>query len=617
MGGSGEFNLFDPSSYDEFSLSDVLGFGLDIFADPVDVPMFKTVANAADAGKTTKTVLAPFEKGGKSTLEAGVGLLAKGAKGTVKLGDKGIEKALSKIDNKNVKAYQDAVEKYGVATARDMYKNKTFDLLDSYKYMKKNLSSAVDYTKALPGDLIEKAARNKNIEQKARIQMGDIINSSSKDIRELAEKTLKEKGAQITEESLAKASNEIATDLTKYMEREYTLENTANAMLSKVTNKNKTIKGSTESINNLDNMLKEIPAAKGTYELTEEGIKFNDKFIKNKNIILKDPKYKELLQNTKLKQAKGYTKEQLAHHTALSKNKDFMDLVEKRKDDYKNFSNILKEHEDLDFSKITGKEGYVKKAKGNISKEYEDFIMGRSSSSTSKINKSRKYASGEEAENALKAKKAAKEQALLKRQETLTNQLSAHRKQITEEQISQIKLRQEKYTKAFNDNIAKLDSKSAKAITKKETLQATKQMIKDKLTNDLINKASKLEDKVLSDSLFKASNKVAEQTKAYNNLLDRLYKEGLSEKEISSISKKIEKLDDSMKKSKALLEGKISEVRGAINDTTIKDLDKVKKSLDKYGEVEKQLEKSTKANKEALDKKLFIKDTRSEERRVG
>lgn len=585
MGGSGEFNLFDPSSYGEFSLSDVLGFGLDIFADPIDVPMFKTIKvadTAGDVAKTaekTKTVLAPFEKGSKSTLEAGLGLLGKGAKGTAKIGDNLIEKKLAKLDNKSIKAYQEAVEKYGAAAARDMYK--TTDLLGDYKFLKKNLASAVDYTKALPGNILNKVTGNVNSTQFARIQIEDLINKTDDDIQKTVRNILEKQGGDLTEESISKMTKELSRDLGDFLEQDYHIENTLNSILSDVTKNNKTYKGTEEGIRELERVLNDIPLAKGTFEVSGDTIKFNDKFITNKNTILNDKKFKDTLTNTKIQEAKNYTEEQLKHFEELSKNEDFMGLVNRYQDNYKKASKIIKEQTGVDFSDITNRPGYVKKAKGTITKETEDVVMGRTSSSKTKAFGERKYASRLEAENALKASGEKGKEVVREQVSRYRNQLSSTKKEFLEKELDEVMLRKDKFEKTFNKNLEKIDNRIATNMRKNEAIKQAQNVIENKLTDDVIERASKMQNTALGDDLFKSSNKVMNKTKKYNELLDKFYSGELSDTQLNSLAKQIDKLDGELKKETALLESKITRVKNSIDDSTLKEIDKITKSLDK------------------------------------
>ena len=621
MGGSGEFNLFDPDSWSEFSMSDLIGFGLDIFADPLDIPLFKaanaagdaakvaktadTISDTAKAAEKTKLAFAPFEKGSKSTLELAAGGVAKGAKKAVKAGDNVIEKVLGKMDDASKLKYADAVEKYGSKAASDMYK--FTDKLGDYKQLKKSLASAVDYTKALPGNILKKATKNANSEQIARIQLENLINVTDNDIRKTAQSILEKQGVEATEEAVNKLTKELSRDFGDFIEKDYTIKNSLNSILSDVSQKSKTVKLTEEGIKEVDNILKQIPLAKGTYEITDNGIKFTDKFLANKNTILKDNKFKQLLQDTKITEAKNYTKEQLKHFDDLAKNKDFTDLVDRYRGNYKKASDIIKQQTGIDFSEITDRPGYIKKAKGNISEEAENVIFKKTSSSKAKSFGERKYASRLEAENALREAGEEGRMVVEKQISRYEKQLSTTKEKILKDQISSLKEKTVKAKETFNANMSKLDTRANKLVKNNETLREVKEVIEGQLTDSIIDKASKLQNTVLGDDLFKASNKVMTQTKQYNELLEQLYKEGLSDKQLEVLSKRLNKLDGELTKSKVMLESKIAQVRGVIDDSTAKSIDKITKSLDKTSDVERKLALNEIKEKQVLQMKETLR----------
>lgn len=685
MGGSGEFNLFDPSSYGEASLSDVLGFGLDLFADPIDLALWasvpatggatapvaigktaadtakvadtvsdvakiakaadtatdvaktakavdtatdvakaakvvdnatdvakaaKVVDTATDAGKTaqkTKIVFKPFAKESKSTLELALGELGKGVKKGAKVSDNVIEKVLGNIDTKNAKKYADAVEKYGAAAARDTYK--LTDKLGSYKQLKKGLASAVDYTKALPGDILKKATRNANSEQIARIQIEDLINKTDNDIGKMAKASLEKQGIKATEDAIAKETRRISTDLGDFLEQDYKISNSVNSVLSDVSKKNKTVKLTAEGKKTLDDILKDIPVARGTYEITDDGIKFSDKFLANKKTILEDKKFKNILQNTKIEEAKNYTKEQLKHFKDLSKDEDFMSLVGRYQDNYKKASDVIKRQTGVDFSEITDRPGYVKKAKGNISKESEEYIARRTSSSKSKAFGERKYASRLEAENALKEAGEKGKEVVKTQRVKYEKQMSSVKRQTLQTELDDVLLRRDKAREVFNKNIAKLDDRASKIVKNTGALRDSKKLIENELDDKLIKQASKLQDTVLGDDLFKASNKVMNQTKQYNGLLEQFYKEGLSDKQLDALAKRIDKLDADLSKSNALLKSKIDRVKIAVDDSAIKNIDDVAKAMNKTNEIERKLGLNEIKEKQVLQMKSTLRES--------
>ena len=701
MGGSGEFNLLDPSSYGEASLSDVLGFGLDLFADPIDLALWasvpatggatapvavgKTAADTAkiaktvdtvtdvakaakaaekasdiakaakvvdtatdaakaakvvdtatdvaktakaakmvdtatdiakiadtatDAAKTaekTKIVFKPFQKGSKSTLELALGELGKGVKKGAKVGDNLLEKILGDIDTKNIAKYKEAVEKYGASAARESFK--ITDKLGTYKNLKKSLSSIVDYTKALPGDILKKATKNANTEQIARIQIEDLINKVDNDIDNVARKSLQKQGVELTEDAILKESQRISRDLGDFIEQEYKISNNVSSILGDVSKKNKTIKLTKEGKQTLSNILDDIPLAKGTYEITDDGIKFSDKFLANRNTILKDKKFRNVLENTKIEEAKNYTKKQLKHFKELSKDEDFMNIVNNYKGNYEKATKIIKEQTGIDFSEITNRPGYVKKAKGNVSRETENYFAGKTSTSKSKSFGERKYASRLEAENALQEAGEKGKQAVKVQSERYTKQLSKNKKNILQTELDELIERRNKAKAVFDRNVAKIDDRAAKIVNNNKTLRDTKKLLETKLTDDIIEKAGKIPNTALSEDLFNVSNKVMEQTKQYNDLLEQFYKEGLTDKQLDSLAKRIDKLDVQLKKSNALLESKITRVKATIDDSTIKTLDNVKKTMNKTTDIERKLGLNEIKEKQVLQMKETLRNS--------
>ena len=186
MGGSGDFNLFDPSTYGDLSASDVLGFGLDIFADPID-PFL---------GKIAK----------------GVG---KGVKKVAGIGDDIIEKTLTKVDNANLKKINKFIEKNGgtiddAAKALGIGANK----LDNYKALKTQLGKAVNSSENLLG-LTGKAREAQNIAE-VNTQIGNkVVKNLDNDINNIVKQTAK------TTEEATKKYKEISDALMTHVENAY------------------------------------------------------------------------------------------------------------------------------------------------------------------------------------------------------------------------------------------------------------------------------------------------------------------------------------------------------------------------------------------------------------
>lgn len=180
----------------KLDVSDVLGFGLDVFADPMDVPLIPVkgvttagkilgkadnvadaaraagkAADVADAARTATKFISPSE---------GVLRLAgKGVKGAAKLTDKGVEKVLGRIDAKQLRNVEKVASETGQTTA-DILKQVggKSDLLGDYRALKKGISNTLDSSKMV-GGLVGETRRSAN-----RADLADVIASAKvKDLR--------------------------------------------------------------------------------------------------------------------------------------------------------------------------------------------------------------------------------------------------------------------------------------------------------------------------------------------------------------------------------------------------------------------------------------------------
>lgn len=202
MEGTGKGNIFTKEGRKNLSLSDFLGLGLDIFADPLDliaapVKVTSTAGKAVKAADNISDVLSKGTKLVKSTDKIGdtargiakasstlntlgdVGKTTKtvwrpansalfsyagqGIKKGAKFGDNILEKALSKSDAKSLRKAEEYVAKAG-GTIEDALKEigRSSTKLDTYKGIKDQLRNTVDSAKNL-GGLIGKSREAQNI----------------------------------------------------------------------------------------------------------------------------------------------------------------------------------------------------------------------------------------------------------------------------------------------------------------------------------------------------------------------------------------------------------------------------------------------------------------------
>lgn len=228
MEGTGKGNIFTKEGRKNISLSDVLGLGLDVFADPLDyiAAPVKVAGTAGKAVKAADNVSDVLSKGSKLVKSADtVGDTARGiakassalntigdvgkstdiawkpisslvvegaGKGIKKglgLSDKGLEKVLGVSDARNLKkaekyatksglSLDDAAKELGISTSK----------LDVYKGIKKQLRNTVDSSKNIDG-LVEKAREAENIADLNKKTGERVYNELTKSAREIAENT--------------------------------------------------------------------------------------------------------------------------------------------------------------------------------------------------------------------------------------------------------------------------------------------------------------------------------------------------------------------------------------------------------------------------------------------
>lgn len=262
MKGNDKANLFTKEGRKNIHLSDVLGFGLDLFADPIDLAAapvkvtstagkavraadniadvakgskgLKLVKTADKVGDTAKGITAA--KAGLNTL-GDVGKVAKtewkplssamltyagrGIKKGAKVGDNILEKALSKSDAKSLKKAGEYVAKAGgdvndIGAIEDALKEmgRSSSKLDTYKGLKNQLSRTVDSSKNLMG-LTRKSREAQNIADLNKSIGERTVATFDNDIKNIVNKTAK------TPEDADKMYKQISEALQTHVERNW------------------------------------------------------------------------------------------------------------------------------------------------------------------------------------------------------------------------------------------------------------------------------------------------------------------------------------------------------------------------------------------------------------
>ena len=224
MEGNGKANLFTKEGRKNIRLSDVLGFGLDIFADPLDliaapVKVTSTAGKAVKAADNVSDVLSKGTKLVKSTDKLGdtargiskasstlntlgdvgkttdvawkpissilVEKAGKGIKKGVGLSDKAIEKVLGVSDARNLRKAEKYAERTG-STLEDAARSLGISTskLDVYKGVKNQLRNTVDSSKNI-GGLIGKSKEAENIADVNKTIGEKVLNDLNSDIDDI------------------------------------------------------------------------------------------------------------------------------------------------------------------------------------------------------------------------------------------------------------------------------------------------------------------------------------------------------------------------------------------------------------------------------------------------
>ena len=373
----------------KLDLADVLGFGGDVFLDPMDVvPVagFSKFKKALDAGDNIKDASKLLKSGTDLAFE-GAG---KALKGTVKAADKGIEGGLKFLDK--TKGVQDsagdivklAYETPMAKSAANLGK-KTVDGLatnakgrfELYKDLKDSINKAFNYSSVIPKKTADIARKSEADNTIARLELGQLSEELNNDIMDYAKKISKDKSPEAVEK-VAKQLDQDIHNLKEFtgLNREVTgkelIKEALNGKLS-------VIDAGNDGLNLLNRMANDVNGAdvglKLLVEQTDDGfVKLNDDWNKlglgkkGKAEFFKDVEgLDEGLLLEKITKNGNYTQEDLDEFGKILKkrenDKEFQELYDKVEDVFNRANKIVDKNYGTDMIKKYGdNEGYVRHA---------------------------------------------------------------------------------------------------------------------------------------------------------------------------------------------------------------------------------------------------------------
>ena len=644
--GVSDTELFtNPITKNAVSLSDLLGLGADIFADPLDVPLFaakpvtmaakgaKLADTAADVAKVadkSKLVFAPFQKGSKSALELGVGALAKGAKKGVSATGNIIEKGLTKSDSKLITKLAEntgLIEK-GTKVSDDMIpelatrlSNMGVDLpnkAEAFKAAKKGLKRTVDYRKSIPDDLYDTIMRSNNAIDSANAYGKQIRNT----IKNEAENYAKKVGRNV---------DDVSSDIQKLISSKYAPETSMADSVMDVMKKGKsTIKGDKKELEVIKKALDDFQKANGiTDNILTSKITGNSLSITgNKKLLGSSVVGTDLMEGlSNIKYAKKMTlTDDLAKSiddlkSLYANDAGFKELVDNAEGSYLKFNDALKgiTGETVDFSDML-REGFLENALtdegGNFLKTLKENNIGVSRKAMNarksdiilegnkQLFEGRKYDAIPELANQQFSDDIA---SAISSRQTKIDYLEAQKHsnvlKSVKENLKINKLDQLNAAQNFNKNIDKLNLKKDVAQNLKKSYDAKFEDLSKLIDDKVMSRAQKVNDPTLINSL---SKKVDDYTKKANRvtfLQAQLSSSDLTKTQVKSLSNKLEKALNSQNNTISQLKSQVAKINGAASERYIKNASKLANDMvDRSSELTKKaLNQQAKVNN-ALDK---------------
>lgn len=630
----------------QLDLSDVLGFGLDVFADPMDIPLLpvkaattagkvaKTASKVANVADTAADVAKVAGKASDVARTAGKAadvaqtatkfispsegvfrLAGKGIKGAAKITDKGVEKVLGKIDAKQLKNIEKAASETGQTTEEIIRQVGKSDLLGSYKDLKKGIVNTLDSSKMV-GGLTGQARRSANsvdtADAIARKRLDQLTNMSSD-----------------TAKKLGVDPNKLSEDMLKIIESEQSTTADGLEWLNKLGKDNNVFEGTEDSVTALRNFIQDkAPSIKFKQSSTPTRLVVDTKKSKFLGDFKNNKEIKEAISKLDLKKDLGYNANELKELEGLKKtfaeNEDLTNLLNEHRKGYSDVADIYKNYAgvDLDFAR---KQGYVRKAQGDLQKDASDILRSDITGNIrgqglvkEKTFGTREYDSGLVA-NRLKQEQLAQQVGgqvaedgttslgkIQRRIEGKERKLSYNRKAELESARASVSESLEK-AKNFNVNTSKLGEREGRiraSITKNRDNLVNTQ---NKLNNNTLKRINSIKDDALHSSFSAHTKQLNKYTKDYNSIIEKMSEKGISDKDLSKLTKQSDNLEASIRKLNTQIDGDLARVNGNVDKkvlTQINQTNNALKKADMLGQKNNRLMNELNKN---LDKQNILK----------
>ena len=625
------------------------------------------------------------------TRESLLNLLGRGVKQGTKATAKGLDKAitwgLGKVDNAYLNSIAKQAAQQGIEITEDALKSAdTNSLVNSYQALKNSIGNVFNYKNALPGNLINEARKAQGGAEFASNRARVVLQDANQRLDDYVYNMLKSQGVDLSDlDNYFRNADNINID--NYLLNARQADNFAdvasnpNSLYNTIYNaKNQAsldvrdlIESGMDTRINGETVLRNLgkKGKDGLFRGTEDSVDQIARFLDSKGITYKtavDPQglgytlsinrnagnlknFRELqkgqdtlnaFKNMDLNKSLGYTEDELKRIADLKANADLQTLANSVNEDYDTLAQIFADELGVDYSGITDRAGYVRRAlaegrspfdtadnvvrtgKGNIGTQY---FATREYTTPTIVTERLKSGDMSGVGEAVRAQGAVgrnvglnEQQVAIRNVDTeikrLNSQLSSSKKERLSEAIDTVKQKIETLSGPSKTELG-IDESIAKVTAKEKKAQDAIDAAYNSITEEVIDKMNKVPASSATKSFMKKSQAYGAANKAYNDYLNEFMKKFKKPGTYTEAeyTKALEKLDNlAQKRINAAYDIQIaaSKVSGTIDDSTrsiIKTTDKAFSSTDS---AYKALN-DTAVRKEALSvKKELAKSARQE-----
>lgn len=683
-----------PDTEGQLDLADVLGFGLDIAGDPMDWALFggksasdavmnlakkgvKKGANLLDKGVTKGLQVldkAELNKIGKLADQAGMTKDAFLASQGLSLADFG-KRASGYADAK--RGFQDAFAQGKTAVGKlkasargaqdsealiEQLSKGTIDNLEdlSYNYVlntSKNVGKYADDLTSLnsflqtKGNTVQKWVKEnadsglaKALTKEQKVVAENITNV----IQSTKDTTIRGKNAikQLIETGEFSGNEESVDAIKKLLEQTSEASNIPIELTTEATKDSK--KAAIEALQDsiASGNLSPEDLRKAQNELTALERQNAVLKVKNKDVLKqfdKNANFKKAVDNLDLKYNLEYNADELALIDELTKNPEFMNLVESHKQGYKQIAKNIKDVTGVDYGDIVNRQGYLRKAKGtasdidtqiaNLTSKLSDPNIGeaeketiRNSIESLKQKNLKRYGfstgdsfSSQEyrqpavvANRQYQAEKAREIEQVGKQIESLKGKYSNTQRTTLQNTLTELEgLKSDSVKmKKLNEKLSKVNITVDNLSSKINDTNSNLKKITDRVTDDILDKATKIQDQSVTKSLVKNTSDIDDLNKQLNSLTKKLADvDNLDEKTVKNITNKIDKLNKQLEEKGNSLRKVTDIIDGHVDNTTMKALDNSAKNMQKYADETLKLDKLRSAREQATFKQTQLTES--------